>query len=125
MTVLTLSAELGIVATAAALLIIAGGIDLSVGSMIGFAGVVIGLAVREFGFPLWGGIAAAFAMALGTGLTVALLTLAAVTTRGLAVRVAAAGGGEAAHRLHAVVEAAAALAVLLFGLLMLGASLWG
>ena len=32
---------------------------------------------------------------------------------------------EAAHRLHAVVEAAAALAVLLFGLLMLGASLWG
>ena len=40
MTFLTLSAELGIIATAAALLIIAGEFDLSVGSMIGFAGVV-------------------------------------------------------------------------------------
>ena len=39
-----MSAELGIIATAAALLIIAGEFDLSVGSMIGFAGVVIGLA---------------------------------------------------------------------------------
>ena len=39
MTFLTLSAELGIIATAAALLIIAGEFDLSVGSMIGFAGV--------------------------------------------------------------------------------------
>lgn len=71
------------------------------------------------------GIASAFTMALGTGLTVALLTLAAVTTRGLAVRIAAAGGGDAAQRLHTVVEAGAAVAVLLFGLLMLGASLWG
>ena len=43
MTFLTLSAELGIIATAAALLIIAGEFDLSVGSMIGFAGIVIGL----------------------------------------------------------------------------------
>ena len=67
MTFLTLSAELGIIATAAALLIIGGEFDLSVGSMIGFAGVVIGLAVREFGFPLWGGIAAAFAMAVLVG----------------------------------------------------------
>lgn len=71
------------------------------------------------------GIASAFTMALGTGLTVALLTLAAVTTRGLAVRIAATGGGEAARHLHTVVEAGAAIAVLLFGLLMFGASLWG
>ena len=74
---------------------------------------------------LLAGIASAFTMALGTGLTVAVLTLAAVTTRGLAVRIAATGSGEAAHRLHTVVEAAAAVAVLLFGLLMFGASLWG
>jgi simple sugar transport system permease protein len=67
MTVLTLSAELGIVATAAALLIIAGEFDLSVGSMIGFAGVVIGLTVRYLGFPLWGGIASAFAVAVLVG----------------------------------------------------------
>ncbi|HEY6631696.1 MAG TPA: ABC transporter permease [Rhizobiaceae bacterium] len=67
MTFLTLSAELGIIATAAALLIIAGEFDLSVGSMIGFAGVVIGLTVRELGFPLWGGIASAFAVAVFFG----------------------------------------------------------
>ena len=71
------------------------------------------------------GIASAFTMALGTGLTVALLTLAAVTTRGLAVRIATAGGGEAARHLHTAVEAGAAITVLLFGLLMFGASLWG
>ncbi|MBX3568106.1 MAG: ABC transporter permease [Rhizobiaceae bacterium] len=67
MTFLTLSAELGIIATAAALLIIAGEFDLSVGSMIGFAGIVIGLTVRELHFPLWGGIATAFAAAILTG----------------------------------------------------------
>jgi len=67
MTFLTLSAELGIVATAAALLIIAGEFDLSVGSMVGFAGVVIGLTVKYWGLPLWGGIACAFAVAILTG----------------------------------------------------------
>jgi simple sugar transport system permease protein len=67
MTFLTLSAELGIIATAAALLIIAGEFDLSVGSMIGFAGVVIGLTVRHLGLPLWGGIGCAFAAAILVG----------------------------------------------------------
>lgn len=71
------------------------------------------------------GIASAFTMALGTGATVAALTLAAVTTRGLAVRLAATGSGQFAHRLHAVIEGGAAVVVLLFGLLMFGASLWG
>jgi len=67
MTFLTLSAELGIIATAAALLIIGGEFDLSVGSMIGFAGIVIGLTVRYLDFPLWGGIASAFAAAVLVG----------------------------------------------------------
>jgi simple sugar transport system permease protein len=67
MTFLTLSAELGISATAAALLIIAGEFDLSVGSMIGFAGIVIGLTVRELHFPLWGGVLSAFAAAILVG----------------------------------------------------------
>ncbi len=71
------------------------------------------------------GIASAFTMAFGTGVTVAALTLAAVTTRGLAVRLAATGSGELAHRLHALIEAGAAVVVLLFGLVMFGASLWG
>ena len=78
MTFLTLSAELGIIATAAALLIIAGEFDLSVGSMVGFAGVVIGLTVRELGFPLWGGVAAAFAVAILVGWFNGLIV---VTTR--------------------------------------------
>ena len=63
----TLSAELGIIATAAALLIIGGEFDLSVGSMIGFAGVVIGLTVKHLGLPLWGGISCAFATAVLVG----------------------------------------------------------
>jgi simple sugar transport system permease protein len=67
MTFLTLAAELGIIAAAAALLIIAGEFDLSVGSMIGFAGVVIGLTVRYLHFPLWGGIGAAFAVGILVG----------------------------------------------------------
>lgn len=71
------------------------------------------------------GIASAFAMALGTGFTVAALTLAAVTTRGLAVRLAATGSGDFARRLHGFIEAGAAVVVLMFGLLMFGASLWG
>lgn len=71
------------------------------------------------------GIASAFAMAAGTGLTVAGLTLAAVMTRGAAVRLANAGDGVWSGRLHGLIEAGAALVVLAFGLLMLGASLRG
>ena len=67
MTFLTLSAELGLIATAAALLIIGGEFDLSVGSMIGFAGIVIGLTVRYLDFPLWAGILSAFAAAVMVG----------------------------------------------------------
>ena len=67
MTFLTLSAELGIIATAAALLIIGGEFDLSVGSMIGFAGVVIGLAVTWLHWPLWAAILLAFAVAVVVG----------------------------------------------------------
>ena len=67
MTFLTLAAELGIIATAAALLIIGGEFDLSVGSMIGFAGIVIGLTVTELNFPMWAGIGTAFAAAILVG----------------------------------------------------------
>ncbi len=67
MTFLTLAAELGILAAAVALLIIAGEFDLSIGSMIGFSGVVIGLTVKHLGFPLWAGIASAFSVAIVVG----------------------------------------------------------
>jgi ABC-type nickel/cobalt efflux system permease component RcnA len=69
------------------------------------------------------GVAAAFAMALGTGLTVAGLTLAAVSARGMAARMT--GSGPLGHALHHVIEGGGALVILLFGLVMLGASLSG
>ena len=67
MTFLTLSAELGILAAAVALLVIAGEFDLSIGSMVGFAGIVIGLLVTQLGWPLWAAIGAAFAVAVLVG----------------------------------------------------------
>jgi simple sugar transport system permease protein len=67
MTFLTLAAELGIIAAAVALLIIAGEFDLSIGSMVGFSGIVIGLTVKHLGFPLWAGIASAFSVAIAVG----------------------------------------------------------
>ncbi len=75
MTFLTLSAELGILAAAVALLIIAGEFDLSIGSMIGFAGIVIGLLVTILGWPLWAAIGSAFLVALLVGYLNGLITV--------------------------------------------------
>jgi simple sugar transport system permease protein len=75
MTFLTLAAELGIIAAAVALLIIAGEFDLSIGSMIGFAGIVIGITVKYMGFPLWAGISTAFAVAVLVGYLNGLITV--------------------------------------------------
>ena len=75
MTFLTLSAKLGIIAVAAALLIIAGEFDLSVGSMFGFAGIIIGLTVHYLHFPLWGGIGAAFLVAVIAGYFNGIITV--------------------------------------------------
>jgi len=75
MTFLTLAAELGILAAAVALLIIGGEFDLSIGSMIGFAGIVIGLLVTILGWPLWAAIGAAFAVAIAVGYLNGLITV--------------------------------------------------
>src|SRR5262245_30660952 len=53
---LDVAAQVGILATAVALLMIAGEFDLSIGSMVGFAGIVIGICVTIWGLPLWLGI---------------------------------------------------------------------
>ena len=66
-TFLEVSAQLGILAVFASLLMIAGEFDLSVGSMIGFAGVAIAIPVSEFGWPLWAAILFAFALAVLVG----------------------------------------------------------
>src|SRR5215470_10361073 len=61
------AAYLGIIAIGACLLMIAGEFDLSLGSMIGFAGMVIAIPPLYFGWPVWMALLAAFAFAAGLG----------------------------------------------------------
>ncbi|MBZ5877174.1 MULTISPECIES: ABC transporter permease [Chromohalobacter] len=60
---LEVAAQLGILATAAALLMIGGEFDLSIGSMIGLAGILIAIPAVQFGWPLWAAIMLAFTCA--------------------------------------------------------------
>ena len=68
------------------------------------------------------GIASTFAMALGTGITVAALAALAVWAKDLAIGVGAAA--ERAAFIHRVIEIGGALLVLVLGLTMLSASLY-
>jgi len=97
--ILQVSAEIGILAVAAALLMIAGEFDLSMGSMIGFAGITIGLSATVFKIPLTASVAIAFVacLAIGaangwltvkTGLPSFIVTLASLLVlRGVAISV--------------------------------------
>ena len=58
---------LGIIAIGACLLMIAGEFDLSVGSMIGFAGMMIAIPAKYWGWPIWTSILFAFSMAMSLG----------------------------------------------------------
>ena len=71
----TVSAQFAIIAVGACLLMIAGEFDLSVGSMIGFSGIVIALLTTTFGVPLWLSILVAFALALAIGAINGILIL--------------------------------------------------
>jgi simple sugar transport system permease protein len=64
---LEVSAQIGIPAVAVALLMIGGEFDLSIGSIIGFAGITMAILGTELGIPLWLGslIALAFALFIG------------------------------------------------------------
>jgi simple sugar transport system permease protein len=64
---LEVSAQLGIIAIGACLLMIAGEFDLSLGSMIGFAGMVIAIPVTQYGLPVWAAILLAFGFAMAVG----------------------------------------------------------
>ncbi len=64
---LEVSAQLGIIAVAAALLMIGGEFDLSIGSMIGAAGMVIAIPAAMWGWPIWLCILLAFAFAALVG----------------------------------------------------------
>ncbi|KVC98252.1 ABC transporter permease [Burkholderia ubonensis] len=61
------AAHLGILAVGACLLMVAGEFDLSIGSMIGFAGMMVAIPTAYFHWPIWGAVIFAFAgsMALG------------------------------------------------------------
>lgn len=63
----TVAAYLGVLAVGAALLMIAGEFDLSVGSMIGFGGMLLSIPALYWGWPLWLATLFAFAVALSLG----------------------------------------------------------
>jgi len=74
---------------------------------------------------LGAGIAATFAMAVGTGITVSILAGLAVGAKGLAVRLFG-DGSVMATRVHRTIEIAGALTILLLGLSLLIAAIgWG
>ncbi len=64
---LHVSAELGVIAVPAALLMIAGEFDLSIGSMIGFSGMAAAIPAVYWGWPVWTAILFAFALSVGLG----------------------------------------------------------
>ena len=63
----TVSAQLGILAIGACLLMISGEFDLSIGSMIGFAGMMIAIPALYWGWPIWACILFAFSGAMSIG----------------------------------------------------------
>src|SRR5687768_707215 len=77
--VMRFSVELGLIAIALTPVIITGGIDLSVGSMMGLAAVVLGAAYHEWQLP----IGAAVALTLFTGLAGGLLNAFLIARLGL------------------------------------------
>ncbi len=68
MSYLQIAAQLGIVAVPVSLLMIAGEFDLSVGSMVGAAGMVIAISTAEYSLPLGAAVLLAVAVALLVGL---------------------------------------------------------
>ena len=72
---LEVSAQLGIIAVAASMLMIGGEFDLSIGSMIGAAGMVIAIPAVQWGLPLWLCILLAFAVACAIGYVNGLIVI--------------------------------------------------
>jgi len=72
---LDIATQVGIVSTTVTLLLIAGEFDLSIGSMIGFAGMIIALGTTQGHWPLWLALSASLAFALAYGYGVGLLVV--------------------------------------------------
>ena len=71
----TVAAQLGVVATAACLLMIAGEFDLSIGSMIAFSGMLMALLVKFGGLPAWGAILIGIAVSIAIGWSIGTLVV--------------------------------------------------
>jgi len=76
---LSVSAYLGVVALGACLLMIGGEFDLSIGSMIGFSGMIMALLVVDGGLPSWAAILIGVAISVAIGAVIGVL----VTRTGL------------------------------------------
>jgi simple sugar transport system permease protein len=63
----TVAAFLGVIAVGAALLMIGGEFDLSIGSMIGFSGMMLAIPALYWGWPLWAAAMFAFALSMVLG----------------------------------------------------------
>ncbi|MFO1149933.1 MAG: ABC transporter permease [Alsobacter sp.] len=74
---LNIAAQVGIVGTTVTLLLIAGEFDLSIGSMVGFSGMIIALGTTKAGWPLWLAMLAAFSFALAYGWAIGMLVVRA------------------------------------------------
>lgn len=61
------AAYLGVIAIGACVLMIGGEFDLSVGSMIGFAGMMIAIPAKYWGWPVWSSLMFAFFVAMSLG----------------------------------------------------------
>ena len=72
---LDVATQVGIIGTSVTLLLIAGEFDLSIGSMVGFSGMVIALGVTQAGWPLWLALVVAFAIAIAYGAAVGWLVV--------------------------------------------------
>jgi simple sugar transport system permease protein len=73
--ILEVAAQIGIVGTSVALLMIAGQFDLSVGSTVGATGMVLALALAVFHLPVWAAVLLALTLGLGVGLVNGLLVI--------------------------------------------------
>ncbi|HEX6924838.1 MAG TPA: hypothetical protein VF167_05390, partial [Longimicrobiaceae bacterium] len=70
-----LAVEIGLLSLALTPIVITGGIDLSVGSMMGLAAVVMGMLWRDAGLPIWAAASLALVVgALGGALNAAVIT---------------------------------------------------
>src|ERR1700760_2522981 len=63
----TVAAFLGVIAVGAALLMVAGEFDLSIGSVIGFGGMLLAVPCLYWGWPVWLAVLFAFAVACALG----------------------------------------------------------